>query len=260
MATTLSRSGILAGIMLACGALAVTLPAASVSASPLDWFSGSRIKGSGNLQKQTREPGHFSALALGVPGKLELRFGNTESVTIETDDNIQSQIDTAVENGVLRIRSAKRNSNFSPTALRIVVQAKNIDRITVGGSGSIHAEVLRAPRLKVEVGGSGSVDVGQLDSESLSVSIGGSGNFKAAGRSNDFSVAIGGSGSVSAGRLEARTVNISIGGSGETTVWARQALDISIGGSGDVSYYGAPRLSQSTHGSGRVRKLGEAPN
>jgi hypothetical protein len=61
-------------------------------------------------QRQAAEAGarvgSFNGVALNVPGNVELRIGNTDSVTIEADDNILPLIDTAVENGTLRIRPA----------------------------------------------------------------------------------------------------------------------------------------------------------
>lgn len=245
-------------IVLALAACAIAIPASSVCASPLDWFRDA-IKGDGHVQKQSRVMDRFNGVALGVPGDVEVRVDGTESVTIETDDNIQQHIETVVEDGTLRIRDARRNSKLAPTVLKIVVHAKNIERLTVGGSGSLSAEALQTQKLKVEVGGSGSVQLRHLDTPTLSVSIGGSGNFKADGRAERFAVAIGGSGGVGAGQLESRDVRISIGGSGEATVWATRALDISIGGSGNVQYYGDPQLSKSTQGSGSVRRLGDTP-
>ncbi|MEG1053687.1 MAG: DUF2807 domain-containing protein, partial [Janthinobacterium sp.] len=77
-----------AATALLLAACALAIPAAPALASPLDWISGNSIQGSGKLQKQTREVGSFRAVALNVPGTVELRIGNTDSVTIEADDNI----------------------------------------------------------------------------------------------------------------------------------------------------------------------------
>ena len=238
---------------------ALTIPAAPALASPLDWISGNSIQGSGKLQKQTREVGSFHGVALNVPGTVELRIGNTDNVTIEADDNILPLIETAVENGTLRIRPAKRNANFRQSSLTIVIQARQVERISVGGSGSITATGLRAEKLRFDVGGSGSIDARELDSRAVAVAIGGSGNFKADGATEQLSVAIGGSGGVEAGKLAAGTVQASIGGSGTAVVWARQTLAASIGGSGDIEYYGDPQLSRSVHGSGSVHRIGAAP-
>lgn len=241
-------------------ACVLTIPAAPALASPLDWISGNSIRGSGKLQKQTREVGSFHGVALNVPGNVELRIGNTDSVTIEADDNILPLIDTVVENGTLRIRPAKRNANFRQTSLTIVIQARQVERISVGGSGSINASGLRAETLRFDVGGSGSISARDLDSRMVSVAIGGSGNFKASGKTEQLTASIGGSGNIQAGSLAARDAQVSIGGSGEATVWAKDELTISIGGSGEVNYYGDPRISRSMQRSSSIKRLGSAPN
>ena len=159
--------------------------------------------------------GNFNGVALNVPGTVELRIGNTEGVTIETDDNILPLIETAVENGTLRIRPAKRNSNLRQTALTIVVHARQVERVSVGGSGTVNASGLRGEKLRFDVGGSGSINAGQLDARIVSVAIGGSGSFNASGKTEQLTASIGGSGNIGAGRLAANDVQVSIGGSGE---------------------------------------------
>ncbi|NHQ90454.1 head GIN domain-containing protein [Janthinobacterium lividum] len=249
-----------AATALLLAACALASPAAPALASPLDWISGNSIQGSGKLQKQTRDVGSFHAVALNVPGTVELRIGNTDSVTIEADDNILPLIDTAVENGTLRIRPAKRNANFRQSSLTIVIQARQVERVSVGGSGNITATGLRAENLRFDVGGSGSIHARDLDSRQVSIAIGGSGSFKASGKTEQLTASIGGSGNIQAGKLAAREVQVSIGGSGEAQVWAKDDLTISIGGSGEVSYYGDPRISRSMQRSSSIKRLGAAPN
>ena len=260
MTTTIfHRRRATAALLLGASAFAMAAPAVPALASPLDWMSGSSIKGSGKLQKQAREVGNFNGVALNVPGNVELRIGNTEGITIETDDNILPLIETVVENGTLRIRSTKRNSNFRQTALTIVVHARQVERVSVGGSGTINADGLRGEKLRFDVGGSGSINAGKLDARSVSVAIGGSGNFKAGGKTEQLSASIGGSGNIAAGRLAASNVQVSIGGSGEAEVWAKDNLAISIGGSGEVSYYGDPQISRSMQRSSSIKRLGTSP-
>ena len=259
ISTTFQARRTATALLLAASVLALSTPLAPAAASPLDWISGSSIKGSGKLQKQAREVGNFNGVALNVPGNVELRIGNTEGITIETDDNILPLIETVVENGTLRIRSAKRNSNFRQTALTIVVHARQVERVSVGGSGTINADGLRGEKLRFDVGGSGSINAGKLDARSVSVAIGGSGNFKAGGKTEQLSASIGGSGNIAAGRLAASNVQVSIGGSGEAEVWAKDHLAISIGGSGEVSYYGDPQISRSMQRSSSIKRLGTSP-
>lgn len=247
------------------GALAgaALLATSGAPASPLGWLmggNGKRLAGNGQIRQQTRQPGTFTGVALGLPGSAELRIGDTESITIETDDNLLPQIDTVVENGTLKIRAGDNSVRLAPTRLRFVIQAKSISQLSVGGSGAIVASALPGDAVRFDVGGSGSISIKKLQTGHASVAIGGSGNFSAGGRTNELTITIGGSGQADTGALDADSVSVSIGGSGQATVSARQALAVSIGGSGNVEYYGDPRqLSKSVAGSGSVTRIGPAP-
>lgn len=248
-------------VLLAASALAIIVPAASVSASPASWLRGGEtVQGNGKITKQTRETGHFSGLALALPGEVEVRTGNTENITIETDENVQAAIEAVVENGVLKLRPVRRDLRIDTRNLKVTVNAKMLEKIAVGGSGTIDADTLKAPKLTFDVGGSGSIHVRNMESDAVAVSLGGSGSLKAAGTTGRLQVSIGGSGKVYTEKLAANDVSVSIGGSGKATVWAKQSLNLSVAGSGDIGYYGDPQVSKNIMGSGSVKRLGGAPN
>lgn len=241
--------------------LAATLAGGIASTPAMAWpFGGKQVDGSGNITRQARQVERFTGISLGIPAQLELRLGQTEGITIETDDNLQALIETEVEDGMLRIRTKERNTNMRTRTLKIVVNARQIERLSLGGSGTIDAPALRAKELRFDLGGSGKINVKSVDSELVSVSVGGSGAFVAGGgKTGDISVSIGGSGDVDLGKVAASKASVSVGGSGDVTVWAKDALRVSVAGSGDVAYYGDPQLSRSIAGSGKTRRLGDAP-
>jgi hypothetical protein len=259
--TTMTSSTTLSRLTLACAcALAFAAPLQPAHAFNFSWGGGEQVEGSGHVTKQARDVGHFTGVALAVPGNVELRIGNTEGVTIETDDNVQQMIETVVENGTLKIRPSKRNLNIHTRTLKVVVQARSVERVSVAGSGSLESDALRGQDLKFDLGGSGSINVKGLESEAVAVSIGGSGNLKVGGgNTRRVSVSIGGSGNVELGQVKAESASVKVAGSGEATVWATNALSMSIAGSGDVNYYGDPTVSKSVVGSGGARRLGGAP-
>jgi hypothetical protein len=253
------RRRILTSLLLSAGLLAATAPAMVAQAGPLSWLGGERVQGSGKIVKQNREVGHFNALSIGVSSDVDIRLGNTESVIVETDDNIQPLIETKVENGTLHIRAAKNNLRADTRNMKIIVMARSLDKLSIGGSGNVTADKLRGEKLTIDVGGSGSINIGQMDSESVSIGLGGSGSLKAAGNTERLQVSIGGSGKVNVGQLQSRDAIVSIGGSGQATVWAKKSLNLSVAGSGDIHYYGDPQISKSIMGSGSIQRLGGAP-
>ena len=223
-------------------------------------FGSEQVEGNGNVTRQARKVESFNGIALGLPGRLELRNGNVDSVTVETDDNLQALVETRVEDGMLRIRPVKRNLDLRTRNLKIVVTARQIERLSLGGSGTIDADVLRGKRLDVDVGGSGKIQIARLDAETVAAKVAGSGDLRADGGTvRDLSVSIGGSGSVDLGKVATDTARVSIAGSGDVTVWAKNDLRAKIAGSGDVGYYGDPTVSRSVAGSGEVRRIGNAP-
>lgn len=256
MSKTFPLSPLLPGLLLAAALLGAAAPP-DAGAWP---FKGEQVEGNGSVKRQARHVQHFTGVAMEVPGALELRMGNTESLSIETDDNLLPLIETVVEDGTLKIRPAKRHLNLRSRNLKIVVNARQVDHLALGGSGSIAADALRGERLQFDLGGSGRIHVRNIDSESVSVTLGGSGDFRAdSGGARKLSVSIGGSGNVNLGKVRADHASISVGGSGNVAVWARDTLSVTIAGSGNVNYHGDPRVSKSIAGSGDARRLGASP-
>lgn len=252
---TTSRRFLIAACALAFSAAA--LPQAQ--AADWHWGRGEQVEGNGSIQRQAREVGQFSGLSLALPGKVEVRSGAREGVSIETDANLLPLIETVVENGTLKLR-AKNHANLRTRTLKIVVQTRALERIALDSSGDIDADAVRGARMRLEIGGSGNLKVGRVEGEQLSVAIGGSGDLEVDdGAVRSSAVSIGGSGDVDIGRVRSDSAKVSIAGSGDVEVWARNSLSASIAGSGDIDYYGDPQLSKAVAGSGDVRRKGSAP-
>jgi len=235
-----------------------------LAASPVlayDWsFGGNTVEGRGRVTRQARRVQGFSGVAMELSGRVEVRIGSDEDVTVETEENLQQLIETDVEDGVLRIRAAKRRMNLRTRNLHIVVTARQIDRLSLGGSGSIETDALRARRLEIELGGSGRIDLGGVEADTMSVSVGGSADLRCGdGKVRKLSVAVAGSGDVDVARVAAQEASASISGSGDVTLWAARSLNVSIAGSGDVKYYGDPQLRRSIAGAGDARRIAAAP-
>jgi hypothetical protein len=259
MTQSLSRRRLLAACALACAAATAAIATAPAIAGDWSFGRSEQVQGNGNIKRQVRELGHFNGLALSLPGQVEIRTGNTESVTIETDDNLLPLIETVVEDGTLKIRN-KNKVNIRTRNLKIVVQTRGVDRLALGGSGSIDADRVQGSRVQFDVGGSGNIRVGKAEGESVSVSLGGSGDLKVnEGGARSLSATIGGSGTVDMARVRVDKASVTVAGSGDATLWVRDSLSLSVAGSGDVNYYGDPKVSTSVVGSGGAHRLGAAP-
>jgi hypothetical protein len=246
--------------LIAACALACAAAAPQATAGDWSWGKSETVQGSGRIQHQARDVAHFDGVAMSLPGNVEIRSGSgREGVTIDADDNVLPLIETVVEDGTLKIR-ARRNTNLRTHSLKVVVQARSVDRLVLGGSGNIDADVVRGGRVKFDVGGSGSIKVRRMEGESVNVALGGSGDLKVEdGTARSTSVSIGGSGTVDMAHVKTDNASVTVAGSGNVTLWVRDSLGLTVAGSGDVNYYGDPKVSRSVVGSGNVRRLGAAP-
>lgn len=211
-----------------------------------------RIKGSGVTKTETRQVSGFHRITLGVTADVEVRQGASEGLTITGDDNVVARVETVVDDGTLRIRWKDRNTEASYERLRVTIDARDVDDLTIGGAGSIHAARLDAPAFKATLGGSGRVTVDDLRAKSVGVTLAGSGEAKLAGRAESLDATLAGSGQLAAARLDTRRARLTLQGSGRAEVRASDNLDVTIAGSGEVVYHGKPAVRQSVLGQGRI--------
>ena len=232
------------------------LAAGFIAASPA---LAETVKGSGAIRSEARTVAGFKKISLSIPAKVEVRIGATESVTVEAEENILALIETSVDKGSLEIKPVRRQLNLQSPSIRVVVQARQIENLEIGGSGSIHAQALRGPRLKLGIGGAGSIDVKQVETESLDVVIGGSGDVKLTGSARKMGARIAGSGDIDAPGFVVDEAEIKIAGSGAAQLGIRNVLEVTVAGSGAVRYFGDPEIKRTVVGAGLIKRVGPLP-
>ncbi|HEX5170907.1 MAG TPA: head GIN domain-containing protein [Cyclobacteriaceae bacterium] len=233
-------------------------------------------------KKETRNVGSFSKISFGVPGKLYLRQGNDEKVELEGDADVLERVETIVSGTHLDIRPKGKmiNWNWGGKQITAYVTMKNIEGISVSGSGDIVGEgIFNAGDLDLNVSGSGNLTVqanasGNMDADisgsgnlsvkgkgrsldsslsgsgtlalslavanDVSFNISGSGKIDASGSSQRVKVSISGSGKIRAADFDTKICNIKIAGSGDVEIGVQDELDANISGSGSVTYRGNP--------------------
>jgi hypothetical protein len=238
------------------------------------FITGCCIKGSGDLETETRNVDDFENIDIDISGDIIISQGDTFRVTVKTDDNLIDDITTEVRNNTLYIDRDHdgRCINFTSLVVRIrlpELRSIKIDgsseveikdgfetetmKLTVDGSGDIVArEPLSAEVFTVGIDGSGDVNL-KLEVAELNTIIDGSGDVTYTGYATDHYINIDGSGDVKAYDLETEYTDIRIDGSGSCKVTVEEALDVSINGSGDVYFKWNPSVSKRIEGSGSVK-------
>lgn len=210
------------------------------------------------MTTQTREVSGFSAVELRGVGTLRIDIGDTESLTIETDDQILAAIVTEVIGHKLVIKFDPWEAFMGwarSTPVTMHLSAKEISSVALTGAGTVEASIA-SERLEILISGAGSVRAGVRATE-LSVTLSGAGDVTLAGSADKQEVRITGAGTYDGMQVLSKDAAIFIGGAGRAKLWATERLDVQIGGAGSVLYKGSPRVEQRIGGFGKVEKAPE---
>jgi hypothetical protein len=215
------------------------------------------VQSSGVLKTETRPVKDIERVSLRGTGDLTIIQGNEEGLTIEADENLLPYIETTMQGRELVI-SLKNNISLNITnKIHYTLKVKNLNRVSVSGSGNVDADKLNVGDLALEVTGSGDMKIADLQAKNLTTRISGAGNFELKGKVQSQDATITGSGNYNAGDLQSSEAKLTISGAGNMTTWATDKMDVHITGFGNINYYGKPSLTQSISGGGGVKSLGD---
>jgi hypothetical protein len=262
-------AGMLVSLLVVAGALA-----AVVYAPQLGWDDapswgwdlwdfgpevGGAVAGSGMVESESREVAEFQSISIDYPAEVTVHQGDTESVTIEAEDNLLPQLVAEVRNGTLHLENAERNwgERVNPTEpVLVTITVVELNEVHFPTAGKMQIEGLETDSLAVSVSGAGDVTLIELVASNLNFSLSGAGNISADGDSDGLQVRISGLGNFNGSNLKSQDADIQISGAGSATVWAEDTLDANISGAGSIDYYGDPDVSEHISGVGNVSKIG----
>ena len=215
---------------------------------------GAEVRGSGNVTSESRDVSDFDEVVLEGIGNLTIQQTGSETLTIEAEDNIIPYLKTEVEGDRLVIGVEDNTAINSSEPINYRLTVKDLNALTLSGSGNIATTAISTDELALTVSGSGNIGAPDTSTDELQVELSGSGSVRAAGKADSQDIDIPGFGSYDAEDLESRETEIDLGGSGRATVNVSDELDVRISGSGSVEYSGDPTVSQDISGSGNVRQ------
>lgn len=214
-------------------------------------FSGE--KGNGNVVKQDREIGHFTAISAGTGLDVFVVQGDKESVTVEADENLHDNIITEVRGGRLvvkiedRIRRAK--------AMSVFITLVNINEIKISSGCDFQTQsTIKAKELDIEVSSGADADL-DIHADKLSCSVSSGADADLWGTANYFYAKASSGSDLDAHKLTAKICKAKASSGADVSVNATEEIDASASSGGDVSYYGNPtKVDVNTSSGGDVNR------
>jgi hypothetical protein len=186
------------------------------------------LEGNGNLVKREIKPASFDVLNASGIYELKLVQGNTESVTIEADDNLQElfQVSNNGSSLVINMKKLEGRNLRTKNKMQVVVTFKNLKSMQLKTIGNVVSDQeLRFNDLEIKNRSVGNISL-QLVAGKLSIDNSSVGNTKISGKADDAQIKNNGVGSLEAGNLMVQTIYIENEGVGNAEVHAVQSLKV----------------------------------
>ena len=218
--------------------------------------SGEVIKGNGKIETKSFPQNNFNALSISGGWTADVRYSETFSIQIETDENIFPDLDVFLTGTTLNI-GFKSGYSISPTQCKVSITMPALIKLQTAGSLTAVISSFNMPKdsMSIDIAGSGNITARDITVNTLNVDVSGSADFSATGKAENMIADISGSGDIKTTDFETEKADISISGSGSAKVWVTRHLKADIGASGSIRYKGNPVIETKSSGSGRISSL-----
>ncbi len=219
----------------------------SLAVISLPFASQAQTEGSGNIQKESRPVPHFDKIEVGSAFTVFLSKGDP-SVIIETDDNLNQNIETLVEDGTLVINSSGIKN---PTSLKVYVTSPNITNIELSGAARLESKnLLEYPVLNIEAAGASRANI-EVNTQQLTTEVTGASRVTLRGNAVNHISEVTGASSVNAMMLKTITTTADVKGAGRMSIFAKNQINADVKDAGTITYFDNPDIK-------RLRQTGES--
>ena len=218
-------------------------------------FDKTKVKGSGTVTMEQREVSPFDKIVVCGVFTVYLSQGETESVEVEIDDNLQQYVEVRNEGHKL-VLDVKNHINFVKTTKNnVYISLKNIDLLDVSGVCKLQASgSLNCDQLTFKVSGVANGEL-ELYCNKLNVNLSGVAHIELRGETTELDVKQSGVGNFDAMNLNAAKVTVVNSDVGSVSVYATQELSMINSGVGSITYSGDAEIkTMESSGIGKITK------
>ena len=210
---------------------------------------GAGEKGSGNRITQTRAADEkFDQIEVQQGISVDVSQTNTQSITVEIDDNIQKLIQTKIENGILKIYTKESfNTNASP---KVKVSLPTISALKASsGSEMSSRTILSSTNLNVKSSSGSSVNV-DVEADILTLESSSGSTITAAGKALKLDTSTSSGSTIKADKLLANDVHAQASSGSTTKVSAAVSLDAQASSGSSIRFSKNPKTLKIDESSG----------
>lgn len=200
------------------------------------------INSNGNIITQEISLPDFTGVLLDSGCDVFLKKGNTQKVSVKISDNLLSQVNDRVVNGIWKIdfKDDDGIASINDHTWEVHIESPNISYIENDGSGSIYCiDTLTNSPLSLKHLSSGETHI-LCSVMELKTTFDGSGFMTIAGQANTNEFIKDGGGDMNAFGLSVQAYTINKDGGGDSEIRVENSINGTMDGGGNVYYKGMP--------------------
>ena len=224
--------------------------------SSCHYFSGERVRGDGNVVRQSRNVDSFNGVDVSGAIAVYVKQDSSYSVEVEIDNNLQEYIEVYEKNGILHIHQRNNTSLKTSTKTKVYVSAPAFELMEASGACSITSDnqLQAANKIDIDVSGASHINL-DIRSPKTMIDASGAGSIELKGETKDLIVDGSGSTDIKAFELLTESTDVHLSGAGDAEVYASVRLDARISGAASVRYKGNASVNSDISGAGKVKKI-----
>ncbi|MGF7138378.1 head GIN domain-containing protein [Roseimarinus sediminis] len=213
-----------------------------------------KVKGNGNVVKETREVGSFTTIKASAGVNVFLFQGDEEKVVVEADENLQECVVVRTRGDVLTCYIDC--SILYSKKLNVYVNFKTLKRVDASSGADVYGETLiRAETLNLHSSSGADIKL-EIDADEVECSSDSGADIVLKGKADRFDGNASSGADIKASDLEVDRCKASASSAGDISIRVHDEINANASSGGDVTYYGNPDreyISESSGGDVRKR-------
>ncbi|WP_162054044.1 head GIN domain-containing protein [Pontibacter pamirensis] len=212
-----------------------------------------QLRGNGNIQTQDRNVSDFRGINVSGGFAVEITQGNQESLRLEADENLLSNIKSEVRNGVLHIYN--EDGVTTKKGMKAYITMRELSSVDISGGVKVTGNsTFKTDALELDMSGASKVNL-DINTDRLEADMSGASKIELTGRADEVDMDMSGASKVEAADLQAKRVKVEASGASKVRVYATETLDISASGATSISYKGSPSITAETSSAAKISKI-----
>ncbi|QIE58106.1 DUF2807 domain-containing protein [Rasiella rasia] len=234
----------------------LTLATVTLTSCNFDISLG-QTHGNGNVTIEDRNVSEEFTKVKGSAGlDVFLTKGNTASIRVEADENLQEIIETEITNGKLHITTADNHNIGKSKSKKVFVTYVSLDEVaSSSGADVIVNGILEAENLTLDASSGSDLEVEVL-AKNLYLDCSSGADIKVSGKASDLTADASSGSDIKAKDLLVLNCKAEVSSGADITIHVKERLEVDASSGGDVSYYGNPSaVNNNSSKSGSVHKM-----